>query len=78
VEGHFTFFAPSLLLRCLRATSSSGILNALFAILATEFPNSIATVFAAFESIYAVGFAAGPIIGGVLFQVTRPLLYNSN
>jgi len=69
IDDRTTFFALSMVTRIIEALAGAACVNAAFTIVALEFPKSVATTFATMETMFAVGFTCGPIIGGALFEV---------
>uniref|UniRef100_T1J6T1 Major facilitator superfamily (MFS) profile domain-containing protein n=1 Tax=Strigamia maritima TaxID=126957 RepID=T1J6T1_STRMM len=72
-----TFLTLSFLVRIVEGIGQAAYLTGSFTIIAQEFPNRVATMFAILEAAYGVGLFVGPFIGGVLFEVggfTLPFL----
>ncbi|KAK3923552.1 MFS-type transporter SLC18B1 [Frankliniella fusca] len=67
VIGHGEFIGLSFAVRIVEALGASAALTAAFAIIASEFPDSVGTTFATLETFYGVGYIVGPTIGGLLF-----------
>ncbi|KAE8739865.1 hypothetical protein FOCC_FOCC014622 [Frankliniella occidentalis] len=68
VIEHTEFIGLSFAVRIVEALGASAALTAAFAIIASEFPDSVGTTFATLETFYGVGYIVGPTIGGLLFQ----------
>ncbi|XP_034232690.1 MFS-type transporter SLC18B1-like isoform X2 [Thrips palmi] len=68
VMQHPEFIGLSFAVRIVEALGASAALTAAFAIIASEFPDSVGTTFATLETFYGVGYIVGPTIGGLLFQ----------
>ncbi|XP_057364679.1 MFS-type transporter SLC18B1-like [Daphnia carinata] len=69
VNDTTAFIGLSFAVRVIEALGSAAFLTAAFAIVAAEFPNSIATTFACLETFFGLGLIVGPTLGGFLFQV---------
>lgn len=67
VTDHPEFIGLSFAVRIVEALGASAALTAAFAIIASEFPDSVGTTFATLETFYGVGYIVGPTIGGLLF-----------
>ncbi len=63
-----TFIALSFVIRTLEAVGNSGFLTASFSIIAKEFPDRVATMFATLETFFGIGLIVGPTVGGALYQ----------
>ncbi|XP_059481311.1 MFS-type transporter SLC18B1-like [Neocloeon triangulifer] len=74
VRQHVSFLALSFAVRVVEALGSAGTLTATFAIIAAEFPQSVATTFASLETFFGLGLIVGPTIGGLLYQIGGFLL----
>ncbi|XP_061173558.1 MFS-type transporter SLC18B1-like [Saccostrea echinata] len=57
------------LCRTIEALGCSMFLTASFAIIATVFPDNVATVFSVLETFSGLGMIAGPAVGGALYQL---------
>ena len=55
------FIGLSILVRIIEAIGNSGFLTASFSIIAKEFPDSVATMFACLETFFGMGLIAGPV-----------------
>ncbi|KAI6209454.1 MFS-type transporter SLC18B1 [Aphelenchoides besseyi] len=64
-----TFFWASLLIRCLEALGDACFVTSSFAISAKCFPGRIATIVGIMETFAGLGYTAGPVIGGVLYDL---------
>jgi MFS family permease len=62
------FFWASLLVRCLEALGDACFVTSSFAISAKCFPGRIATIVGIMETFAGLGYTAGPVIGGVLYE----------
>ncbi|KAF4528886.1 hypothetical protein B566_EDAN017379 [Ephemera danica] len=69
VEGHLPFIGLSFVIRIVEALGNAAFLTASFAIIAKEFPDSVATTFASLETFFGLGLIVGPTVGGALYQV---------
>jgi len=63
------FMVISIVVRSVEAVGNSGFLTAIFSMIAKEFPDRVATMFATLEAFFGVGLIFGPSIGGILYQV---------
>ena len=68
VNGRIAFVTLSFLIRIIEAVGNSGFLNASFSIIAKEFPDKVATMFATLETFFGIGLIVGPTVGGALYQ----------
>ena len=55
------FIGISIVVRSVEAVGNSGFLTASFSIIAKEFPDSVATMFACLETFFGMGLIAGPV-----------------
>lgn len=55
-------------MRAVEAVGNSGFLTASFSIIAKEFPDSVATMFACLETFFGIGLIVGPTVGGALYS----------
>lgn len=62
-----TYFLMSLF--CRTVTGLGASMGISYAIVAYSFPNNVASVVAVLEFVSGIGFMAGPVIGGALFQL---------
>lgn len=69
VEGRDAFVGLSFAVRIVQAVGEAGYMTASFTMIASEFPNNVATTFAALETCFGLGIIAGPTIGGALYQI---------
>ncbi|ESO83182.1 hypothetical protein LOTGIDRAFT_236779 [Lottia gigantea] len=63
------FIVMCFLCRTVEALGCSMFVTASFAIIAYEFPNSVATVFGTLETFSGLGLMLGPPIGGALYEL---------
>lgn len=68
IENHTPFISFSFLIRIIEAIGNAGFLTASFAIIAKEFPNNVATMFATLETFFGLGLIVGPTLGGALYD----------
>ncbi|CAG9576127.1 unnamed protein product [Danaus chrysippus] len=69
VEGHILFVTLAFIIRIVEALGNAAFLTASFAIIAKEFPNNVATMFASLETFFGLGLIVGPLVGGALYSV---------
>uniref|UniRef100_A0A0N4Z5W6 MFS domain-containing protein n=1 Tax=Parastrongyloides trichosuri TaxID=131310 RepID=A0A0N4Z5W6_PARTI len=62
------FFWVSMTLRIVEAIGDAGFVTSSFAIAAKCFPNHIATIVGLMETFAGIGYTAGPMIGGILYE----------
>uniref|UniRef100_A0A0K0DRG2 MFS_1_like domain-containing protein n=1 Tax=Angiostrongylus cantonensis TaxID=6313 RepID=A0A0K0DRG2_ANGCA len=62
------FFLASLLIRILEAIGDAAFVTSSFAISAKCFPGNIAVVVGVMETFAGLGYTAGPLIGGFLYE----------
>jgi len=62
------FIGISIVVRSVEAVGNSGFLTAIFSMIAKEFPDRVATMFATLEAFFGLGLIFGPSIGGILYQ----------
>jgi MFS family permease len=62
------FFWSSLIIRCAEALGDACFVTSSFAISAKCFPGRIATIVGIMETFAGLGYTAGPVIGGVLYE----------
>lgn len=62
------FFWFSLLIRCIESLGDACFVTSSFAISAKCFPGRIATIVGIMETFAGLGYTAGPVIGGVLYE----------
>ncbi|GMR30156.1 hypothetical protein PMAYCL1PPCAC_00351, partial [Pristionchus mayeri] len=63
------FFWFSLLVRCLEAIGDAAFVTSSFAISARCFPGRISVIVGIMETFAGLGFTAGPLIGGFLYEM---------
>ncbi|XP_041974149.1 MFS-type transporter SLC18B1-like isoform X2 [Aricia agestis] len=68
VDGHIPFVTLAFTIRIIEALGNAAFLTASFAIIAKEFPNNVATMFASLETFFGLGLIVGPMLGGVLYS----------
>ncbi|XP_038209175.1 MFS-type transporter SLC18B1-like [Zerene cesonia] len=68
VDGHIPFVTLAFTIRIIEALGNAAFLTASFAIIAKEFPDNVATMFASLETFFGLGLIAGPMIGGALYS----------
>ena len=62
------FFWSSLAMRCAVALGDTAFLISAFAIAAKCFPGRISTVVGIMETFAGLGFAVGPVVGGIFYE----------
>jgi MFS family permease len=62
IPGHYSFIGAAFACRIIEAAGTYAFFTASFAFIAVEFPNNIATVFAAMESCFGIGMIFGPVV----------------
>jgi MFS family permease len=67
-DDHTTFITLSFVVRIVEALGDAAFITASFAIIAAEFPDSVATTFASLETFFGLGLIVGPTLGGALYQ----------
>merc|ERR1711893_505272 len=68
IENGKTFLALSFTLRIIEACGNSGFLTGSFSMIAKEFPDNVAAMFAILETFFGIGMIMGPTVGGALYQ----------
>uniref|UniRef100_A0A914GXW5 Major facilitator superfamily (MFS) profile domain-containing protein n=1 Tax=Globodera rostochiensis TaxID=31243 RepID=A0A914GXW5_GLORO len=68
LPGGNAFFWASLTIRCAEALGDACFVTSSFAISAKCFPGRIATIVGIMETFAGLGYTAGPVIGGVLYE----------
>ncbi|KAL3104197.1 hypothetical protein niasHS_002224 [Heterodera schachtii] len=68
LPGGNVFFFASLIIRCAEALGDACFVTSSFAISAKCFPGRIATIVGIMETFAGLGYTAGPVIGGVLYE----------
>ena len=69
LPANWLFPIICVLLRCTEGIGSAMLATAIFAVLPVFFPNSVATIVGLFQMANGIGYALGPPLGGVLYQV---------
>jgi len=69
IQDANTFLALSFALRIIEACGNAGFLTGSFSMIAKEFPDNVATMFAILETFFGIGMILGPTVGGALYQV---------
>ncbi|KAK6033514.1 transporter, major facilitator family protein [Ostertagia ostertagi] len=62
------FFLASLLVRILEAVGDAAFVTSSFAISAKCFPGNIAVIVGVMETFAGLGYTAGPVVGGILYE----------
>jgi len=68
IDNAKTFLALSFVLRIIEACGNSGFLTGSFSMIAKEFPDNVATMFAILETFFGIGMIVGPTVGGALYE----------
>jgi len=68
IEDGKTFLALSFTLRIIEACGNSAFLTGSFSMIAKEFPDNVATMFAILETFFGIGMIMGPTVGGALYE----------
>ncbi|XP_034841523.1 MFS-type transporter SLC18B1-like [Maniola hyperantus] len=68
VDGHIPFVTLAFTIRIIEAMGNAAFLTASFAIIAKEFPNNVASMFASLETFFGLGLIVGPMLGGALYN----------
>ena len=55
--------------RIIEACGNAGFLTGSFSMIAKEFPDNVATMFAILETFFGLGMIMGPTVGGALYEV---------
>lgn len=63
------FLGLSFALRIIEACGNSGFLTGSFSMIAKEFPDKVATMFAILETFFGIGMIVGPTVGGALYEL---------
>ena len=58
-----------LFFRIIEACGNAGFLTGSFSMIAKEFPDNVATMFAILETFFGLGMIMGPTVGGALYEV---------
>lgn len=69
LENGTAFIGFSFVIRVIEAIGNSAFLTASFSIIAKEFPENVATMFACLETFFGLGLIVGPSVGGALYAV---------
>lgn len=69
IQGRVAFITAAILVRCVEAVGNAGFITACFSLVAKEFPERVASMFALVETFFGLGLIAGPSIGSVLYQM---------
>ena len=64
-----TFISLSFVIRIVEAVGNSFFLSSSFTLVASQFPNSVSTMFGVVEMSFGVGMILGPTVGGALYQL---------
>ncbi|XP_023933722.1 MFS-type transporter SLC18B1 [Bicyclus anynana] len=68
VDGHVPFVTLAFTIRIIEAMGNAAFLTASFAIIAKEFPDNVASMFASLETFFGLGLIVGPMLGGALYN----------
>jgi len=68
-EDTDVFVGFSFFVRMVQGAGNAGFLTASFAIVASEFPDRVATMFASLETFFGLGLIVGPAVGASLFEL---------
>ena len=68
IQNGKIFIGLSFVVRAVEAVGNSGFLTASFSIIAKEFPDQVATMFACLETFFGIGLIVGPTVGGALYS----------
>jgi len=68
-EDTDVFVGLSFFIRMVQGAGNAGFLTASFAIVASEFPDRVATMFASLETFFGLGLIVGPTVGASLFEL---------
>ncbi|CAG7833802.1 unnamed protein product [Allacma fusca] len=69
IEGAGPFIAFSFLLRIIQANGNAAFITASFAVIAHEFPESVAKAISFMETASGMGLIVGPAVGGCLYEL---------
>eukprot|EP00095_Tigriopus_kingsejongensis_P003951 maker-scaffold79_size400133-snap-gene-1.9 protein:Tk03951 transcript:maker-scaffold79_size400133-snap-gene-1.9-mRNA-1 annotation:"uncharacterized mfs-type transporter" len=69
IEDGKVFLGLSFALRIIEACGNSGFLTGSFSMIAKEFPDNVATMFAILETFFGIGMICGPTVGGALYEL---------
>ena len=62
------FLQRIMIFRIIEACGNSGFLTGSFSMIAKEFPENVATMFAILETFFGIGMIVGPTVGGALYE----------
>jgi len=74
LENGKVFLAFSFILRIIAAAGNAAFLTGSFSLIAKEFPDNVATMFAILETFFGLGMILGPFIGGLLYEIGNFIL----
>jgi len=69
LENGKVFLAFSFVLRIIAAAGNGAFLTGSFSLIAKEFPENVAAMFAILETFFGLGMILGPFIGGLLYEI---------
>lgn len=69
LEDGKVFLGLSFTLRIIEACGNAGFLTGSFSMIAKEFPDNVATMFAILETFFGIGMIMGPTVGGALYEL---------
>lgn len=69
IENGKIFLGLSFTLRIIEACGNAGFLTGSFSMIAKEFPQNVATMFAILETFFGIGMICGPTVGGALYEL---------
>lgn len=64
-----TFITLAYAIRIVEGISASAFMTASYALMASKFPDNIATIFSFLEAAFGVGLILGPTLGGSLYEL---------
>jgi len=68
IDNGKIFLGLSFTLRIIEACGNAGFLTGSFSMIAKEFPDNVATMFAILETFFGLGMIMGPTVGGALYE----------
>lgn len=68
IDNGKIFLGMSFTLRIVEACGNAGFLTGSFSMIAKEFPDNVATMFAILETFFGLGMIMGPTVGGALYE----------
>jgi len=68
IDNGKIFLGLSFTLRIIEACGNAGFLTGSFSMIAKEFPDNVATMFAILETFFGLGMIVGPTVGGALYE----------